>query len=308
MTTLMTPLAPDAAGDCGGSVGLIGAGLMGLAMTERLRSRGREVLGWDISVDQRSALARLGGAVAGDSSEVFSRCRRIILSLPNDEVVAGVLTEAGGAMRAGQVVMDTSTGAPEAAASRDRELGARGVGYLDATVSGSSAQTRSGEIVMMVGGSPEAFAECRELFGLLARQAIHTGPCGSGAKMKLVTNLVLGLNRAALAEGLLLARALGLPDDQALRVLRESMAFSRVMESKGEKMVRGDFAPQARLSQHLKDVCLMLEAGAATGVPLPLTAVHRDLLEFGERHGLGPLDNAAIIRAIELLKGGEPVR
>ena len=297
---------PTKTGLNGASIGLIGAGLMGLAMAERLCAGGREVLGWDISSVQRSALSNIGGAVAHDSNEVFTRCDHVILSLPDDDVVSRVLHEADPALHAGQIVMDTSSGAPDSAAEIDRQLAPRGVEYLDATVSGNSEQTRHGEVVMMVGGSRVAFEKCQDLFRLFAKHIIHTGPCGSGAKMKLITNLVLGLNRAALAEGLVFARALGLNDEQALQILRDSMAYSRIMDAKGKKMVQEDFEPHAKLSQHLKDVRLMLEAAAKTHIKLPLSETHRDILVFGEQNGLGQLDNSAIIRAIELLKNSSP--
>ena len=131
--------------------------------------------------------------------------------------------------------------------------------------------------------------------------------------MKLVSNLVLGLNRAALAEGLWLGKVLGLEPQVVLAVLRESMAYSRIMDTKGEKMIDGNFAPQARLSQHHKDVRLMLQAAARAGVDLPLTQTHARLLELAERAGYGAQDNSAIIRAFEHLgpgrateKGGTP--
>ena len=288
----------------GSRIGLIGAGLMGLAMAERLCAGGHDVLGWDISSVQRSALSSLGGAVADNSSDVFTRCDHVILSLPDDDVVSRVLGEAASALHAGHIVMDTSSGAPDSAAEIDRLLAPQGVDYLDATVSGNSEQTRHGEVVMMVGGSRAAFDKCQELFRLFAKHIIHAGPCGSGSKMKLITNLVLGLNRAALAEGLVFARSLGLDDEQTLQVLRDSMAYSRIMDAKGEKMVKEDFAPHAKLSQHLKDVRLMIEAAAKSNTKLPLSETHRDILMFGEQNGLGQLDNSSIIRAIELLRNG----
>jgi 3-hydroxyisobutyrate dehydrogenase-like beta-hydroxyacid dehydrogenase len=116
--------------------------------------------------------------------------------------------------------------------------------------------------------------------------------------MKLVTNLVLGLNRAALAEGLAFASAFGCDVQQTLEILRTSMAYSRIMDTKGEKMIQSDFQPQAKLSQHLKDVRLMLEAAADAGMQLPLTETHRRLLEQAEAAGLGDLDNSAIIEVI----------
>jgi 3-hydroxyisobutyrate dehydrogenase-like beta-hydroxyacid dehydrogenase len=114
--------------------------------------------------------------------------------------------------------------------------------------------------------------------------------------MKLVTNLVLGLNRAALAEGLALAWDLDLNPAETLNVLRRSMAYSRIMDTKGEKMITQDFTPQAKLSQHLKDVRLML---SASSIPLPLTETHRQLLEKAEALGFGDADNSALIKAYQ---------
>ncbi len=269
---------------------------MGLAIAERLLDASHEVFGWDISLAQRNAFEKMGGRLAANATEVFAKCERILLSLPDDSTVAGVLREVGSALRSGQIIVDTSTGAPDVTVRLGRTLAKRGVAYLDATVSGNSAQLRNGEVLLMVGGPKKTFARCQDLFRLFSKQAIHTGPRGSGAKMKLVTNLVLGLNRAALAEGLTFARALGLDGDQTLAILRESMAYSRIMDTKGEKMLRGDFKPQAKLAQHLKDVRLMLAAAADTNAKLPLTEAHRQLLELAEAAGLGQLDNSAIIR------------
>jgi 3-hydroxyisobutyrate dehydrogenase-like beta-hydroxyacid dehydrogenase len=134
---------------------------------------------------------------------------------------------------------------------------------------------------------------------VLGRNVFHVGACGSAAKMKLVTNLVLGLNRAALAEGLAFAAAIGVEPAAALEVLAGSMAYSRAMDAKGRKMVEGDFSVQARLSQHLKDVLLMQRAAADAGLALPLTETHRRLMEQAEADGLGELDNSAIIRVLQ---------
>jgi 3-hydroxyisobutyrate dehydrogenase-like beta-hydroxyacid dehydrogenase len=256
-----------------------------------------DVLGYDRDPARREALLRAGAQAAASAGAVLSACPRVLLSLPDLDVVAAVLRAEAAALRPGQVLVDTTTGAPPQAERLGAELAGRGVAYLDATVSGSSAQVRRAEVTLLVGGPADAFAACRDLFDCFARAAYHVGPRGSGAKLKLVSNLVLGLNRAALAEGLAFAAALGLDAARALALLRDSMAYSRVMDSKGEKMVRGDFEPQARLAQHLKDVRLLLAAAEAAGLPLPLSRAHRRLLEAAEAAGYGALDNSAIIRA-----------
>ena len=187
-------------------LGLIGIGLLGTAIAERLLHAGRQVLGWDLSPGRCAELARLGGRAASSIAEVVSLCDRVLLSLPSHEVVAQVLGSAESALRTGQLIIDTSTGDPDAAATMEARLSQRGIEYLDATVSGSSVQLRDGQAVLLVGAKDSAFRACQDVFAQLAVKVFHTGPPGSGARMKLVTNLVLGLNRAALAEGLCLAR------------------------------------------------------------------------------------------------------
>jgi 3-hydroxyisobutyrate dehydrogenase-like beta-hydroxyacid dehydrogenase len=294
-------------------VGLVGLGLMGMALAERLRSGGFDVRGYDIDPARDDLLAASGGKVATSAADIASVCGRIFLSLPDSDVVEAVLAEMGPSLAAGRIVIDTSTGDPDRAATVGRRLAERGICYLDATISGSSQQVRERQAVVLAGGPAAAFGQCGDLFRLFARRWFHLGPCGSGSQMKLVSNLVLGLNRAALAEGLWLGKALGLDPQVVLTVLRESMAYSRIMDTKGEKMIRGDFEPQARLSQHHKDVRLMLRAAAQAGTDLPLTQVHARLLELAESAGYGTQDNSAIIRVFEHLgperaaeKGGKP--
>jgi len=201
-------------------------------------------------------------------------------------------------------VIDTTTGDPERTAEAGRRLAAAGTRYLDAAVAGSSALARAGEVVVMAGGEADAFREAEPLFGLFARRWYHVGPWGSGARMKLVVNLVLGLNRAVLAEGLAFARRCGLDAGAALDVLASGPAYARVMDAKGRKMIDGEFSPEARLAQHLKDVRLILEAGGKVGAALPLSHLHEHLLATLAGRGLGEYDNSCVIRAFDGEGGG----
>jgi 3-hydroxyisobutyrate dehydrogenase-like beta-hydroxyacid dehydrogenase len=180
-----------------------------------------------------------------------------------------------------------------------QELAARGIGYIDATVLGSSAQVREGQGIVIAGGESADVATAEELIRCFAARWFHVGPCGSGAKMKLAVNLVLGLNRAALAEGLAFAGKLGFQPELTLEILRSGAAYSQVMDAKGTKMILRDFTPQARLAQHLKDVSLVEESARRIGARVPLTARHRQLLEQLVATGHGEEDNAAIIRAFD---------
>jgi 3-hydroxyisobutyrate dehydrogenase-like beta-hydroxyacid dehydrogenase len=279
------------------TIGLIGLGLIGSAVAERLLAAGHTVLGFDTSPERCREQSAQGVICTATARELAHGTNLIWLALPNDEAVDAVLQEIAPGLREGKIVVDLGTGAPQLAAQRATELNKQGTQFLDATISGSSAQVRRGDVLVMVGGEESAFEACRHLLASFAWQVRHVGPSGQGAWMKLVTNLVLGLNRAALAEGLVFAEAVGLPPALTLSVLRDSMAYSRIMDTKGDRMVRRDFTPEARLSQHLKDVRLIREAAAHYGLNLPLSNEHQRMLERAEKLGLGDLDNSALIEA-----------
>jgi 3-hydroxyisobutyrate dehydrogenase-like beta-hydroxyacid dehydrogenase len=281
------------------AVGLIGLGLIGTALADRLIAAGKHGVGWDINPERVAALREKGGEVAPGAAEVFSCCRRVLLSLPSHHEVADVIQSAAAPSGLGLTIIDTSTGDPASTERLAGMLRDRGISYLDATISGSSAQVRAGAVTLMIGGDAESIAASSDIFESIARQTFHTGPAGTGAKMKLVTNLVLGLNRAALAEGLTLAASLGLDLTLSLAVMRGSAAYSRIMDTKGERMIHGDFAPDARLSQHLKDVRLIVDIGRQAGLPMALSAAHRAVLEEAEAAGYGELDNSAIIKVLQ---------
>jgi 3-hydroxyisobutyrate dehydrogenase-like beta-hydroxyacid dehydrogenase len=285
-------------------VGVVGLGLMGSALAGRLLAGGLRVVGYDLRAECRDQLVAQGGDPVASVREVFVACRAVVLSLPNSEVVAAVLREAGDAV-AGVTVIDTTTGDPRATEEIGKRLAGQGADYLDATLTGSSALAQAGELVVTAGGPAEVFARAEALFRLFAKRWFHVGPWGSGARTKLVVNLVLGLNRAVLAEGLAFARRCGLDATAMLEILKSGAAYSRAMDAKGQKMIAGDFTTEAKLSQHLKDVRLILEMGNEVGARLPLSGTHEVLLAELVAQGFADADNSAVIRAFEG-EGGLP--
>jgi 3-hydroxyisobutyrate dehydrogenase-like beta-hydroxyacid dehydrogenase len=271
------------------TIGLIGVGLLGSAIAARLTAAGYTVLGYDLVPERR-----LG---ASSSQGVVDRCHTILFCLPTSDVVAQVVAEIK--LTRGAVLIDCTTGEPESMAAMGEKLARSGVDYLDATVLGSSRVVRNGGAVVMAGGRRPIFDAASPLFKTFASRAFYLGPYGAGARMKLVVNLALGLNRAVLAESLAFAHACDVSPTDALEVLKAGAAYSRVMDDKGEKMLHHDFAVEARLSQHLKDVRLILQAARAKHAKTPLSEVHRQLLESLETAGYGDADNSAIIMAYE---------
>ena len=279
-------------------VGVIGLGLLGTALCERLLAAGYPVFVYNRTREKAEPLIACG---AQWSDNPLHQCDRVVISLYTTDIVEQVLDQLKSGLRPGQILIDTTTGDPTRTMALGRCLAEQGIHYLETPIAASSEQTRQGEALAIVGGPEKAFQACLDLFDCLAAKTHHVGPWGSAAKMKLVNNLVLGLNRVALAEGLLFAEAIGIPMQDALDVLKNGNAYSVVMDVKGQKMVEGDFSTQAKLSQHSKDVRLMLTEADRAGIALPLSKLHLQLLEQAESVGLGELDNSAIIQAIEEL-------
>jgi 3-hydroxyisobutyrate dehydrogenase-like beta-hydroxyacid dehydrogenase len=269
--------------------GIIGVGLLGSAIAGRIQGAGFELCGWDANPESRKA----SGVPSREPAELAGSCDRIILCLPDSTIVQAVVEQIEGALRPGAIIIDTTTGSPAAVERIAERLALRDVEYLDGCIGGSSEDVRQNRAMILCGGSVTALDQCRATLDAIAPAVFHMGRAGTGTRMKLAFNLVLGLNRAVLAEGLVFAEKAGIDAADALNVLRQGAAYSRVMDTKGWKMIEEEFAPQARLSQHLKDVRHILEEGDAL---LPLSEVHEKILAEVEAAGYGGEDNSAIVR------------
>ncbi|MHC4167701.1 MAG: NAD(P)-dependent oxidoreductase [Planctomycetota bacterium] len=283
------------------TIGLVGLGLVGTAIAESLLAQQFEVIGFDVSGERCHQLEKSGGMPVSSPAEVAGRVERVILSLPDTNVVLNVVEGPQGILEAESRpthIIDTTTGDPDETMLLAKRLAQRGITFLDSTVSGSSRQVRDREAVFMVGGDSEGFEACRDVFSALAENVFYIGASGSGSKAKLASNLILGLNRLALAEGFVFADKLGLDLEAFLELLKVTPAYSAIMDTKGEKMIKGDFTPQARVRQHRKDVALILKYAELAGQELPLSKVHLDVLEQSIAAGDADLDNSAIIKEV----------
>lgn len=278
-------------------IGIIGLGLVGSALSAKLTAAGNAVSGYDIAEGQVRKFAEAGGNALESASAVAAACELVFLSLPTLKDSRSVVDEILPQLPAGATVVDTTTGSPEESVALAARLAAAGVNYMETLIGGSSTLVRAGEAMAMCGGEEPVYRGVEPMLRTCFRNVFYLGACGNGSRMKLVLNLVLGLNRAVLAEGLAFAAACGLNPAEALAILRASPAHSGVMDTKGRRMVERDFEPEARLSQHLKDVRLILALGQSNGARLPLSALHRGLLEEVEKAGFGGEDNSAVIRA-----------
>lgn len=256
------------------TIAVVGVGLMGSSLARHLLSAGYSVIVHDLDAEKVEALVRDGARKAAAPEQIASKTNVIMLSLPNSFIVNDVVSNALRLFehgRSGSILIDTSTSDPEMSTALAGKLRERGIEMLDATISGTSEMFAEKDAIFLVGGSEKAFNRCAPIFAAASREAFHVGANGAGAVTKLVVNLVLTLNRMALAEGLTLARKAGLDALQTLEVLRKSAAYSKAMDQKGYRMVKKQFLPPAsRLASSYKDARLILALGAKLDCPLPL--------------------------------------
>ena len=290
------------------TIGVVGLGLVGSALSRRLLAAGFQVTGFDLRDEARTALDAQGGRAAASLAEVAEAASCVVLAVFNTDDVLRVVEGPDGLLSAPGVrhIIDCSTGTPHELEALAARLKGRGISFIEAPLSGSSQQIAAGEATLLLGGEAGALQACELVLAAISGQRIHVGGAGMGAKAKLATNLVLGLNRAVLAEGMVFAENMGIPPEQFLSLVLASPATSGAAEAKGRLMVDGNFAPQSRIHQHLKDVKLMIESAAAQGQKLPLSEAHAALMRAAIAAGDGELDNAAIIREIRRQKTEPP--
>ena len=272
-----------------GVVGIVGLGLVGRAIASRLEAAGFETVGYDVDP---AALAAYGGQKAASTEAVAEKARRIVLAVYDTPDVEAVAARARP-----ELFIDCTTGDPLRIEALAKKLAAEGIGYVEATLSGSSQSIARGEAAMFVGGDSSG---CEDILAAIATQRHAVGAVGMAARAKLATNLVLGLNRVALAEGMAFAERLGIDRSAFLAMVGKSPAASSAALAKGRKMAVADWAPESRIRQHLKDVNHMLALAGGAQMRLPLTETHARVLEAAVAAGDGDLDNAAIIRRWEI--------
>jgi 2-hydroxy-3-oxopropionate reductase len=288
------------------AVGIVGVGLLGGAVAEVLLRAGYGVIGYDVVPEKLVALAALGGRGAGSAAEVARSAGPVFAILPTLESVEEAITGSKGVLEgagADTTIIQMSTISPDLAVRMGMAAGARGVAFLDAPVSGTSSMVVRRDCVVTVGGERAAFQGCLPVLEALARRVFYVGPCGMGSYLKLVTNLVMGLNGVVLAEGLTLARRAGLDPTQTLEILSHGAAASKILEVRGPLMLEGRFDPLMKMDLFLKDIRLMLEAAQHLHVPLPLTGMMQQLYTAAVAGGQAKEDLSGIIRLYERMAG-----
>jgi 3-hydroxyisobutyrate dehydrogenase-like beta-hydroxyacid dehydrogenase len=288
-------------------IGFLGLGIMGSRMAANLAKAGYELTVWTHTAGKAERWASEHGATGlGTPAEVAAASDIVVSMVVDGAQVESVLCGQSGVAQGasnGLLCVDMSTIAPTDTRRIAIRLGERGIGMIDAPVTGSSPRAQAGTLTIMVGGEQADFERAKPLLEVMGELIVHVGELGQGEMLKLINNSLGAANAAAMAEALLLADATGVDLDALVAVTMSGSGASAQMQAKAGSMRAHDYTTLFKTEHLLKDVRLCLEEAQAAGIPFPAAAHARDLLAATMGRGHGAEDYAAMIEAAEGLAG-----
>jgi len=245
-----------------------------------------------------------GAAVANSPAEVAERSEIVITMLTDtpdvEEVVAGPRGVIEG-IRPGSVVVDMSTISPRSERALDQKLRGRGAALVDAPVSGGDVGARNATLAIMAGGDREAFERVRPVLGLMGKTITYCGPSGSGQLAKLCNQILVSVTLLGVGEALVFARKCGLDPSLMIEAVSGGAAQSWQLTNLGPRIIKRDFAPGFMVDLVQKDLRLVLEACASSGVSLPATGLVHQLFGSAQAHGSGREGTQSLAKVLERL-------
>jgi 3-hydroxyisobutyrate dehydrogenase-like beta-hydroxyacid dehydrogenase len=279
-------------------IAFLGLGIMGSRMARNLRAAGFDVVVWNRT---RARAEELGEPIADTPRAAAENADVLITMVVDAPQVEEVLFGENGAAEGlddGALVVDMSTIAPTAVKAIAARVAERGIGFVDAPVTGSKPRAEDGTLTIMAGGTPEDFARAKPLFEAMGRLIVHCGPSGHGAMVKLLNNALAAINAAALAEAIDVAEHYGLDTERLIQVMSAGSAKSTMLDLKAKPMVERDYEPLFKLEHMLKDVRHALAEAEAIGENFDLAADAEALYAAAAEAGFGEQDFAAVAEAV----------
>ena len=287
-------------------VGFVGLGIMGAAMARNLVRAGYDLVVHNRTRAKAEEFAGHGAEVADSPRDVAEKCGVVITMLPGLPEVGEVVAGEGGlleAARKGSLIVDMSTSSPALARELFRTATERGVGMLDAPVSGGDVGATDGTLSIMVGGEEDDFERASPLFSAMGKTVVHLGGPGTGQIVKACNQVVVALVIEAVSEALVLGSKAGVAPEKLVEVLSGGVAASKVLEVEGEKFLSRDFEPGGKVEHHRKDLGLALAAGREHGAALPVTAIVDQMFGALIARGRSEWDHSALLTLIEEWSG-----
>ena len=287
------------------SVGMLGLGIMGSAMSANLLRAGFTVIGYDPVAACRRRHRKAGGIVAGSVREVARQARILISSLPSAAALSQVAADILANGKAGNIVVETSTLPVAAKEAARRRLAAQGIALLDCPLSGTGAQARAKDLVVYGSGDRAAFARVIPVLKGFSRGHYFIGRFGNGSKMKFAANLLVAIHNVSSAEAVLLARRAGLDPALAVKVLGDGAGSSRMLQVRGPLMVRRSYLPATVTNETWrKDMKIIGAFVRDCRSPAPLFRATKAIYAAALAQGHGRADTAAVYSVLERRAGG----
>jgi 2-hydroxy-3-oxopropionate reductase len=289
------------------TIGFIGLGIMGRPMSQHILKAGYPVIVYDVMPAGVQEVVAAGAKAAASSADVASASDLVITMVPDSpDVEAAYLNPKGvleGAKK-GTILVDMSSISPSVAKKVAEEAAKRGCPMLDAPVSGGDVGAKNATLSIMVGGSQEIFDKVKPVFDLMGK-ATYCGPSGSGQVVKACNQILVAVTLVGMSEALVLGQKAGVDPEVVVKVLSGGLARCGVLENRGMRVTKRDFAPGFRIRLHYKDLNIIRQAGRDFGCALPASALAHELFGAMMANGLGELDHSAVIKAIEMLSNTE---
>ncbi|EHI97574.1 2-hydroxy-3-oxopropionate reductase [Clostridium sp. DL-VIII] len=289
-------------------IGFIGLGIMGKPMAKNLVKAGYQLIVSDFAKEAAEELKALGAETCLSNKEIATQSDVVITMLPNSPQVKEVALGEGGIIEgahSGLTLIDMSSIAPLASREICEKLAEKGVEMLDAPVSGGEPKAIDGTISVMVGGKQELFDKYYDVIKAMAGSVVRVGEIGAGNIAKLCNQTIVAINIAAMSEALVLAQKAGVSPELVYNAIRGGLAGSTVLDAKAPLIMDRKFDPGFRINLHIKDLNNVLETSHGVGVPLPLTAAVREIMEALKVDGHEMEDHSSIIKYYEKLANVE---
>jgi len=286
-------------------IGFVGLGIMGKPMAKNLLKAGKSLVICDANASPVEELVAEGAQMAASPAEVTAAADVIITMLPNSPHVREVVTGQHGILdtvRKGQIVVDMSSIAPLVSRELCALLEEKGADMLDAPVSGGQEKAEKGTLAIMVGGKEEVYNEVKDILDLMGKSNYVAG-IGAGQIAKLVNQTIVGINIAAVAEGMSLAKKAGVDPEKVFGAIRGGLAGSQCLEDKAPRMFEGRYNPGFRINLHIKDLGNVQETSRAMHLSMPLVAQVMEMMQNLAADGHDTLDHGALGLFYEKLNG-----
>lgn len=286
------------------TVGMLGLGIMGSAMSKNLLNAGFEVVGYDVLPEKVNALESMGGTGAASAQEVARKCRIIVSVLPTEASVLDSARELAAVAGPGQIFVECSTMPLETKFQAKSILDESGVEVLDCPLSGTGAQAANKDLSVYAGGQKEAFERCIPVFEGFARSHYFIGEYGTGSKMKFVANLLVAIHNVSAAEAFVLGMKAGLDPRQILEVVSDGAGTSRMFEVRGPLMVADDYS-QATMKVDVwqKDMKIIGAFANDLKCPTPLFSTSAQIYTNALAHGRDKEDTASVCAILADMAG-----